>query len=88
MAKKPSKQAFELFERHGRDVVEESMKDKTFNPYRKFNKTRHSLGELVAAVGSAAGDSREAVAALIDLFQTGRVQVRDQGHLKRVRVCA
>jgi hypothetical protein len=77
-----------LFERHGRDVVEEGMKDKTFNPYRKFNKTRHSLGELVAAVGSAAGDSREAVAALIDLFQTGRVQVRDQGHLKRVRVCA
>jgi len=77
-----------LFERHGWDVVEEGMKDKTFNPYRKFNKTRHSLGELVAAVGSAAGDSREAVAALIDLFQTGRVQVRDQGHLKRVRVCA
>lgn len=77
-----------MFERHGRDVVEEGMKDKTFNPYRKFNKTRHSLGELVAAVGSAAGDSREAVAALIDLFQTGRVQVRDQGHLKRVRVCA
>jgi hypothetical protein len=64
------------------------MKNKSFNPYRKFNKTRHSLGELVAAVGSAAGDSREAVAALIDLFQTGRVQLRDHGHLKRVRVCA
>jgi hypothetical protein len=46
------------------------------------------LGELVAAVGSATADSREAVAALVDLFQTGRVQLRDHGHLKRVRVCA
>lgn len=64
------------------------MKTKSFNPYRKFNRTRHSLGELVAAVGSAAGDSREAMAALIDLFQTGRVQLRDHGHLKRVKVCA
>jgi hypothetical protein len=64
------------------------MKTKSFNPYRKFNRTRHSLGELVAAVGTATEDSREAVAALIDLFQTGRVQLRDHGHLKRVRVCA
>ena len=64
------------------------MKNKAFNPYRKFNKTRHSLGDLVAAVGSATADSREAVAALIDLFQTGRVQLRAHGHLKRVRVCA
>ena len=64
------------------------MKNKAFNPYRKFNKTRHSLGELVEAVGSATADSREAVAALVDLFQTGRVQLHDHGHLKRVRVCA
>jgi len=71
-----------------RTVVEALMKTKSFNPYRKFNRTRHSLGELVAAVGSATNDSREAVAALVDLFQTGRVQLRDHGHLKRVRVCA
>ncbi|MEX1010304.1 MAG: hypothetical protein WEC72_03055 [Chthoniobacterales bacterium] len=64
------------------------MKNKAFNPYRKFNRTRHSLGELVTAVSSATEDSREAVAALVDLFQTGRVQLRDQGHLKRVKVCA
>jgi len=64
------------------------MKNKAFNPYRKFNRTRHSLGELVSAIGSATEDSREALAAMIDLFQTGRVQVRAQGHLKRVRVCA
>ena len=64
------------------------MKDQVFNPYRKFNRTRHSLGELVAAVGAATEDSREAVAALIDLFHTGRVQLCDHGHLKRVRVSA
>jgi|TARA_B110000285_G_C14917022_1_gene510743 hypothetical protein len=64
------------------------MKNKTFNPYRKFNRARHSLGELVSAVGSATEDSREAMAALVDLFQTGRVQVRDQGHLKKVRLSA
>ncbi|MEX1044880.1 MAG: hypothetical protein WEC73_02020 [Chthoniobacterales bacterium] len=64
------------------------MKNKSFNPYRKFNRTRRSLGDLVAAVGTATEDSREAVAALVDLFQTGRVQLRDHGHLKRVRVCA
>ena len=64
------------------------MKTKSFNPYRKFNRTRHSLGELVAAIGTATGDSREAVAALVDLFQTVRVLLRDHVHLKLVRVCA
>lgn len=77
-----------MFERPPPAGVYVFMKDKSYNPYRKFNKTRHSLGELVAAVGSATADSREAVAALVDLFQTGRVQLRDHGHLKRVRVCA
>jgi hypothetical protein len=62
------------------------MKQKPFNPYRKFNRTHHSLGELVAAVGSATDDAREALAALVDLFQTGRVQLREGGQLKRVRV--
>lgn len=64
------------------------MNNKTFNPYRKFNRKRHSLGELVSALGSATDDSREALAALIDLFQSGRVQLREHGSLKRVRVCA
>ncbi len=75
------------FERRAPVVVEVGMKNKTFNPYRKFNRTRHSLGELVSALGSVTEDSRETVAALIDLFQSGRVQVKDQGNLKRVRVC-
>ena len=64
------------------------MKNTGFNPYRKFNRSRHSLGELVTAISSAREDSREAVAALIDLFRTGRVQLHDRGHLKRVKVCA
>jgi hypothetical protein len=62
------------------------MKTKAFNPYRKFNRTRHSLADLVSALGSVTNDSREAVAALVDMFQTGRVQINDHGHLKRVRV--
>ena len=56
-----------MFERPGRAVVEVGMKVKAFNPYRKFNRTRHSLGELVAAVGAATEDSREAVAAHVQL---------------------
>ncbi len=57
------------------------------NPYRKINRARYSLGELVSVVGSCAGNSREAVAALVDLFQSGRVVVRSHGLPKRVRVC-
>ena len=60
---------------------------KSLNPYRKLNRARYSLGELVSVLGSCSRDSRETVAALVDLFQTGRVRVNDHGHLKRVRVC-
>lgn len=60
---------------------------KSSNPYRKLNRARYSLGELVSVVGSCTPDSREAVAALVDMFQTGRVRVNDHGHLRRVRVC-
>ncbi len=63
------------------------MKNKTFNPYRKLNRARYSLGELVSAIGSVTRDSREAVAAMVDLLQSGRVQLNDHGHLKRVKVC-
>lgn len=64
------------------------MKNKSFNPYRKINRAKYSLGELVSIVGSVAGDTREATAALVDLFQTGRVRLNDHGYLKRVKVCA
>jgi len=56
------------------------------NRYNKINRTNYSLGELVAIVGSCARDSREAMAALADLFESGRVQANNHGHLKRIRL--
>ncbi|MDX2081596.1 MAG: hypothetical protein SFU53_12510 [Terrimicrobiaceae bacterium] len=58
------------------------------NPYRKINRSRYSLGELVSIVGSCARDSRETLAALVDLFESGRVLVNSHGQLKRVRVAS
>jgi len=56
------------------------------NYYRKINRRHYSLGDLVAIVGSCARDSRETLAALVDLFESGRVLVNAHGQLKRVRV--
>lgn len=56
------------------------------NYYSKINRTRYSLGDLVAIVESCARDSRETVAALVDLFESGRVLVQNHGALKRVKV--
>ena len=56
------------------------------NRYRKINRTKYSLGELVAIVGSCSRDSHETVATLTDLFESGRVQLKDHGHLRRIRV--
>lgn len=58
------------------------------NPYRKINRKNYSLGDLVAIVGSCAKDSKETLAALVDLFESGRVRVATHGRLKRVRVGA
>jgi hypothetical protein len=58
------------------------------NIYRKINSVHYSLGELVEAVASSAKDSRETLAALIDLFESGRVRLENHGRLKRVRVAA
>lgn len=54
------------------------------NPYRKINRNKLSLGDLVAIVSSCANSEREAMAALLDLFGSGRVKIKDHGHLKRV----
>jgi len=56
------------------------------NPYRKINRRHYSLGDLVSIVSSCTRDSREAMAALVDLFESGRVKLGDHGRLKRVRV--
>jgi len=55
------------------------------NPYNKINRKNLSLGDLVAAVSSCAGSERETMAALTDLLGSGRVKIKDHGHLKRVR---
>lgn len=54
--------------------------------YSKINRRKLSLGELVTIVSSCAKSERETVAALADLFETGRVRVRDHGHLKKVKL--
>jgi len=58
------------------------------NYYRKINRSKYSLGDLVAIVGSCTRDSRETLAALVDLFESGRVMVNTHGQLKRVKVAA
>lgn len=66
------------------DLVMKDMNTK--DRYNKINRTKYSLGELVSIVGSCARDSRETLAALVDLFESGRVLVNTHGQLKRVRV--
>ncbi len=58
------------------------------NYYRKLNSGKFSLGEMIEVVGSCARDSREMIAALADLFDSGRVMVNSQGRLKRVKLAA
>lgn len=52
----------------------------------KGNKWHYSLGELVEILASCTANEREVVAALVDLLESGRVQVCSHGKLKRVRV--
>lgn len=56
------------------------------NYYRKINRSHYSLGDLVSIVGSCARDSKETLAALVDLFESGRVRLESNGRLKRVKV--
>lgn len=56
------------------------------NPYKKINRGQLSLGDLVRTVASCARNERETVAALLDLFESGRVRLKDHGHLKRVKI--
>ncbi|HEY5741011.1 MAG TPA: hypothetical protein VIS99_00610 [Terrimicrobiaceae bacterium] len=58
------------------------------NPYRKINRSQYSLGELISIVSSCARDSRETLAAVVDLLESGRVRLENHGRLKRVRVAA
>lgn len=55
------------------------------NHYRKINRRKLRLGDLVSVVSSCTRNERETVATLIDLLGSGRVRIRDHGHLKRVK---
>jgi hypothetical protein len=56
------------------------------NYYKKINSTKYSLGELISIVGSCAKNSRETIAAMVDLLESGRVVIRKNGQVRRVRV--
>jgi aconitase A len=50
-------------------------------------RTRLSLGDLILAVSSCTGSSKEMVAAVADLLASGQVRVQDNGRFLRARVC-
>lgn len=56
------------------------------NPYRKINRKNYSLGDLVGIVGSCTRDTKETLAALVDLLESGRVRIASHGRFKRVHV--
>jgi hypothetical protein len=56
------------------------------NIYKKINRAKYSLGDLVSIVGSCARDSRETVAAMVDLLESGRVVIRKDGRTRRIKV--
>lgn len=46
-----------------------------------------SLGDLILAVSSCSSSSRETVAAVADLLDSGRVRFQTNGRKVRARVC-
>lgn len=53
----------------------------------KTRRIRLSLGELVMAVNSCSHNSREAIAAIVDLIESGRVRIESLGRPLRAHVC-
>lgn len=56
------------------------------NIYAKINQGHYSLWELMEVLQSCSKNSREATAAMIDLIASGRVLLRSNGQMKRVRL--
>lgn len=55
---------------------------------RKISHTPHlSLGDLIFAVSSCSKNSRETVAAVADLLESGQVRLQTGGRKIRARVC-
>lgn len=53
---------------------------------KKTNRTSPSLGDLILAVSSVSRNNQEAVAAVADLLESGRVTLNSQGRKVRARV--
>ncbi len=47
---------------------------------RKVHRSQLSLGDLIMAVSSCSRNSREAAAAVADLFESGQVRLLGRGH--------
>lgn len=50
-------------------------------------RARLSLGDLIFAVSSCAGNSKETIATVAELFASGQVRLQDKGRFLRARVC-
>lgn len=53
---------------------------------KKTNRNSPSLGDLILAVSSVSRNNQEAVAAVADLLESGRVTLNSQGRKVRARV--
>ena len=54
---------------------------------KKSARSNPSLGDLILAVSSVSRNNREAVAAVADLLESGRVCLNSNGRKVRARVC-
>jgi hypothetical protein len=53
---------------------------------KKATRTAPSLGELILAVSSVSRNNREAIAAVADMLESGRVHLHSNGRKVRARV--
>ena len=53
---------------------------------RKLHRQTVNLGDLIMAVSSCSKNSRETVAAVADLLNSGRVMVQANGHACRAQL--
>jgi hypothetical protein len=55
-------------------------------PLKKATRSNPSLGDLILAVSSVSKNNREAIAAVADLLESGRVCLNSNGRKVRARV--
>jgi hypothetical protein len=55
-------------------------------PLKKATRSNPSLGDLILAVSSVSKNNREAIAAVADLLESGRVCLNSNGRKVRARI--